>query len=357
MRVSFITALLAGALGAAAAHAQEPPLVGVVAPFSGQASILGRQIGAGALAAASDLDVAITTMDDRCEAEGGKAAALRLAELKASFAVGFLCTESLEAALPILKEAGIVAITVGVRANSLTDTHDKTGWPVIRLAPRADSEAHAVAQLLPPRWREALFAIVDDGTIGGRELAEAFRAGAEEIALKPVFVDTYRPDLDNQTGLAGRLRRAGATHVFVGGARQDVATISRDAAKLGLDLTLAGGENLGNDASEEPLADGTLMVALPDWEAAARPATIAELRRRELRPEGYVLPAYAAMEIAKAVRDGRSGASSAYAGFIGATFETVIGVVGFDAKGDLLTNPYELFVWRGDGFAPLENGQ
>ncbi len=50
------------------------------------------------------------------------------------------------------------------------------------MAPRADAEATAISAILPERWRENFFAIVDDGTIYGRELAEAFRLEAEAKA-------------------------------------------------------------------------------------------------------------------------------------------------------------------------------
>ena len=93
----------------------------------------------------------------------------------------------------------------------------RTGWPVWRLGPRGDDERNAAASLLAKLWRDDPFAIVDDGTIYGRELAETVRSAAEQAVLKPVFIDTYRPDSDNQIGLVGRLKRAGATQVFVGG--------------------------------------------------------------------------------------------------------------------------------------------
>ena len=85
----------------------------------------------------------------------------------------------------------------------------------------------------PPSRRacgsDELFAIIDDGTIYGRELAESFALAAEQAGLKPVFVDTFRPQLDNQIGLVGRLSKAGATHVFAGGDRDDIAIMGRDA--------------------------------------------------------------------------------------------------------------------------------
>src|SRR5690606_40871144 len=100
----------------------------------------------------------------------------------------------------------------------------------------------AVANLLIDKWRSNHFAIIDDGTIYGRELAENLRAEAELAGLEPVLVDTFRPQLENQIGLVGRLRRSGATHVFVGGDRFDIAVIARDARNLGYDVTFAGGD-------------------------------------------------------------------------------------------------------------------
>ena len=72
-------------------------------------------------------------------------------------------------------------ITVGVRTNSLTDRKIKTGWPVFRLAPRADARS---APRSASTWSSCggseLFAIIDDGTIYGRELAETLRSDCRE---------------------------------------------------------------------------------------------------------------------------------------------------------------------------------
>ncbi|TJW43998.1 MAG: ABC transporter substrate-binding protein, partial [Mesorhizobium sp.] len=218
-RITTIAALLW--LFLASGASAQTLLVGVAAPLSGPSAILGKQIEAGASLAAEANGAEIKTVDDACTADGGAAAAREFATAKVNVVVGFLCTEAIEAALPILKDAGIPVITVGVRTESLTDQRAKTGWPVYRFAPRGDDERNAVATILTSLWQNELFAIVDDGTIYGREIAETLRAAAEQAALKPVFVDTFRPQLDNQIGLIGRLKKAGATHVFAGGDGSD----------------------------------------------------------------------------------------------------------------------------------------
>ncbi len=341
-------ALLALSLPAAA-----EPVIGVIGPLSGPQSILGQQIVTGAFAASRG-KAQLVTADDQCSATGGVDAARRVIAAQAVSVVGFLCTESLEAALPLFKAARIPVISIGVRTSMLTDRHDKTGFPLLRLSPRADGEQQAVARLLVPQWREANFAIVDDGTIGGREFAEAFRAAAEQAGLKPVFVDTYRPDMDNQVALIGRLRRAGATHVLVGGNRHDLAVIARDAKERDYELTLVGGESLRSDANDIELAPDTLMIGLPEWGEVASPDVATFLSERKIVAEGYTLPAYAAVQVALSA-PAPMPEGDAVAAFSDRDIPTVLGPLRFDAKGDLTASLYRLYRWDGSKFVELES--
>ncbi len=338
-----------------AAAAAKPLAIGVAAPLSGPLALLGRQVAAGAKVAADGGGAELTVADDACNADGGRAAAKEFVAGKIGIVVGFLCTEAIEAALPVLKEAGIPVITVGVRTDSLTDRRDKTGWPVFRLAPRDDDERNAVAAMLTRAWSDDLFAIVDDGTIYGRELAENFRAAAEQAELKPVFTDTYRPDMDNQIGLVGRLRKAGATHVFVGGDGADVAVMERDAKKLGSDMVLAGGEALRAAPDVSTYTAGTLMIAPPEWTDIADRKTLDAFAAAGVRPDGYALPAHAAVEIAQAAAAlARTSGMPLAQALTGHDFTTAIGSIRFDAKGDLTQNPFRLFRFDGARFVPLE---
>jgi branched-chain amino acid transport system substrate-binding protein len=329
------------------------PAIGVVGPISGPSEILGRQLADGARIAAGT-EATLTIADDACTAEGGRAAAARLVAAKVRLAIGFLCSEAIDAAMPALKDAGIPVITIGVRTDSLTDRRRKSGWPVFRFAPRADGERAAVAKILTELWRAELFAIVDDGTIYGRELAESFRLSAEQSGLQPVFIDTYRPQLDNQIGLVGRLKKAEATHVLVGGDRDDIALIGRDAKALDVPLVVAGGENLRSAPGEVPLAPGTLMIGLPEWAEVAAPEAVAKIRAANVYPEGYVLPAYAALEIALQAIAAADAAGGSVADALSAgNFQTSIGPIRFDEKGDLSESPYRLFQYDGKKFVQM----
>ncbi|BAV44966.1 ABC-type branched-chain amino acid transport system, periplasmic component [Mesorhizobium loti] len=348
-----ISAALAWLSLAGAASAQTLT-IGVAAPLSGPSAILGKQIEAGAGLAALANGIELKTVDDACTADGGAAAARDFAAAKVSVVVGFLCTDAIEAAMPILKDANIPVITVGVRTESLTDRRAKTSWPVYRLGPRGDDERNAVASTLTRLWQNELFAIIDDGTIYGREMAETFRAAAEQAALKPVFVDTFRPQVDNQIGLVGRLKKAGATHVFAGGDGDDISIMGRDAAQLQAGIVFAGGENLRAPPGDVPYATGTLMIAPPEWADFADPKVLESFSAQKIVPDGYTLPAYAAVEIAKAASALSSDKPLADA-LTGHDFTTAIGPIRFDAKGDLSQSPYRVFRFDGTRFVPLES--
>lgn len=332
-------------------------LIGVAAPLSGPSAILGEQVRDGAITALTSEGAAAATVaiveDDACTAQGGKAAAAQFVKKKVAAVIGFLCMEALEAALPALKEADIPVITVGVRADGLTDRREKTGWPVWRLAPRNDEEAAGVAAIIPRIWRKEPFAIIDDGTIHARDVAEALRSAAGTQSLKPVFLDVFRPQLDNQIGLVGRLRKSGATHIYASGDRDDVAIMARDAASLEAGLTFAGGEVL-RGSGEKPLQPGTVMIGLPDWRDHADPAVLLSLGARDIIAEGYVLPAYAAAQIAlQAIAD---NAANPGAELDATTFSTAIGSVRFNAKGDMTPSPYGAYLFDGARFVPLGDG-
>lgn len=340
----FALALAASGFFGTAAHAQDT--VGVAAPLTGPMTVLGQQMRDGAeAAAAGNPGLRLAVEDDACTAEGGKRVAEEFVRQRVRLVIGFLCSESIEAAMPILKEAAIPVLTVGVRTNSLTDRKMRTGWQVYRLAPRADSELEAVARILTRLWQGELFAIIDDGTIHGRELSESLRAAAEQAGLKPVLFETFRPQLESQSALIGRLRRTGATQVFVGGDRDDIAIMGRDAAADGPPLVFAGGETLRATSDGPALAAGTIMIALP--EGPLSPLAAAALSARRIVAEGYVPVSYTAVEIAAAALSGPVT-------FENRTFSTALGPVRFDAKGDLAENPYRAFRFDGTQFQALE---
>ncbi|MCF3639037.1 ABC transporter substrate-binding protein [Rhizobium sp. TRM95111] len=349
-RMRSAAVLLALAAGPAAAAGA----VAVVAPTEGPLAILGRQVVDGARFAARAAGSDVTVVEESCEENGGAGVARTILAAEAVAAIGFLCTESLQQALPALAEAGIPAITLSVRSGILMEDALKKGWPFFRLAPAPAAEADKAVEIILRDWRAEPFALIDDGTIHARELVEAIRLKLEETGMKAVFVDTFRPAQEQQIALVRRLAGTGATRVFVGGDRTDTAIIARDAAAEGRPLQLLGGEALMAADQRVAMPDGVLAITLPPYEDLPEGREVAaRMAETGLVAEGYVLPAHAAWTVAaKAAEVATVENRPAAAALLEGTFPTVIGTVGFGAGHELRQNPYRLLEWRQGAFRP-----
>jgi branched-chain amino acid transport system substrate-binding protein len=324
--------------------------IGLAAPLSGPYARLGEQLKTGATAAGSSVEIA----DDGCSADGGKGAANALLAAGVKIVVGFVCTEALEAALPVLSAAGVPVITPAVRATQFADTRSRTGFLFYRLAPRADSDATATAAILKARWGNEIFAILDDGAPANRTLAESFRLAMEADGPKAVLVESYRPGLESQLGIVKRVLGADAAHVFVAGERADIAAIAASyadnrehSAALVRPLDIASGESLRAAPDGILLPGDVLMVAPPDWSQEGDAAALAAIRAGGAEPDGYSVSAYAAAQVANAALAAGGDPSGALSA---TTFQTAVGPVTFDEKGEWRESRWELFVSQFDKF-------
>lgn len=352
--LALLIVLLSGALPAGA----EAMRVGLVIPQSGQFAVLGTHVRQAFEIWDQDnpgVFADIVEGDDECTERSGADAAAAMTEAGVDVVVGFLCTESLAAALPVLSDEGIPVMTLTVRADIIGEEAARLGWRFYRLAPRAGSEADTAAQAILRLWADQSFALIEDGAISGRELVEAIRAQLEERGLKPTFVDNYRPGQATQPSLVRRLKAAGVTRVFVGGERADLAVIAREAALQNYPLRFMGGDALHAPTGEIQIPDGTIAIlaasATPGPESG--PARAA-FESRDLIAEGLRVPGYAAAEILGAIARrqfyGEAGLDSL---LTGPTFPTVIGPVTFESNGERREPGFVLAVQRDGGFSRL----
>ncbi|WP_412534976.1 branched-chain amino acid ABC transporter substrate-binding protein [Ochrobactrum sp. AN78] len=351
----FATALSAFTMLCLPTMAQEDSTViriGIAAPLSGGFAPLGNQLVDGARVAATAKNPELVVADDRCDAEGGKTAAETFIKDNVQIATGFLCSEALEAALPLLNRRNIPVITSGVSDLTLTEKRSSTPLPVFRLTTGLDKETRATGSFLGSLWRSQPFAVIDDGTIEGRERASHVLASLREQQLQPVFTDTYRPGLENQNALVARLRRAGATHVYVGGERDDIAAIGASATTLKYPLVIAGGSVLNAAPGTQPLSADTLMIAplKPQDLSTARTAVDAINQAGKLA-EAYSIIGFATIELAEAaIRQATDQKQPLIDILRDNSFETSLGTLNFDGNGMRTDNPNRLQRYDGTQF-------
>lgn len=326
--------------------------IGIAAPLSGSFTPLGNQLVEGARVAAAAKHAELVVADDRCDAEGGKAAAETFLKEKVTIATGFLCSEALEAALPILQERDIPVITSGISDPTLTEKRASIPFAVFRLTTGLDKETRATGSFLGSLWRAQPFAVIDDGTIEGRERAGQVLAHLKDQQLQPVFTDTYRPGLENQNALVARLRRAGATHVYVGGERDDIAAIGKSAAALKYPLVIAGGSVLNAAPGAQPLSTETLMIApLKPQDLATAKSAVDAITQAGKLAEAYSVTGFATIELAASALNKAAEQKQPLMDILrDSSFETALGTIKFDGNGMRSDNPNRLQRYNGQHF-------
>lgn len=329
-------------------------VIGVVAPATEKLAILGQQVVAGASFAAEARGDSIVTVNDSCTAGDGAAIADALINAKVTLATGFLCSETLEEALPKLKEAGIPALTLGVRSGVLMVDALKNGWPLFRLAPSQAAEIQKLADVMGTEWSAEPFALVDDGSLSNHDLIESLRAALEEKNVKPVLNDTLRPGQEQQLTLVRHLKSAGVTRAFVAADRDDVAILAADLERASSPIRLLAEASIETTPGEVAMSPGVSALVLKDAAALqANADLVTALRGRDIEPEGYVLPAIASITIAEAaVAAAAEEKKPLIEALLGRAFDTPVGPVRFNERHELTENPFEIRVWNGGAFVP-----
>lgn len=333
--------------------------IGVVAPQNGAYEMLGTQIRQGVKIAAAKAGLDVMEIHESCEEGSGGAIADGLVAAKVSVVVGFLCTETLQDALPTLKNSAIPAITLSSRAPGLMEDTLKRGWPLFRLGPSEGGESQAATEIMLRDWKGHSFGLIDDGTIYSRELVDRIRSKLEESGLKPTFTDTMRPAQEQQVALVRRLSRTGITHVFIAAERNDVSIIARDAVAEKVAITILSGDTMRAANAPVPLQPGVLAITTPDYATLPSAAeAVKELRAANVEPEGYSLPAFAATQIsAKLIELVDAQDKPAPTLMIGTAFDTAIGQIVFNDRHELQANPYRLQKWDGTAFVPVDRAE
>lgn len=319
--------------------------VAVIGPMDGTSDIVGRQMNAGASAYADTVEI----FNDNCNALSGQTAAEAALAAGAEIIVGLPCVEALDAAALVVQahESDAIIISLGVEVPDVTIREKRNNWPVFRLAANANQEAETTANYISQHWRNIDFAIIDDGTLYGRQFVEDVRYMLEQDNLKPVFVDNYRPLLENQSGMLRRLQRSGASHVLIGGDAYDASIMGRGAEALQIRLKFAGGSAFYAPPEDGKLPDGTVFTA-PD---------AISISVGESALTNYAATTYVALQIADQARTyaAEKGVALSLAMRV-LRFETGLGPISFGNNGENTRAWYTIYTVENGSARPLKDG-
>ncbi|AGA64530.1 branched-chain amino acid ABC transporter [Liberibacter crescens BT-1] len=324
-------------------------IIGVVAPKNGQYAVLGKQIFQAAQLFSKQTGNKIIEIDETCTQDNGQKIVQPLVNANAIGAIGFLCSETLEGALPEMKKAHLPVLTVSVRSRALMEDALQNDWPFFRLAPSSEDESNYAVQMIILSWKGKKIALLEDGSLQGHELVTTIGNTLINQGIKPDVIEVFKPQQDQQVALIKKLVKANITHVFLASERSDVAIIAHDAARLKTKMTFMMGDAIRNKDDKMPLPAGILSVCLPDYSASSSAKEVMKIfNKASLHPTGYSLPTWAALQIlVKANENAQKIGSKTESNIAKKTFQTVLGQVTFTAGHAMQENPFRLMLWDG----------
>jgi branched-chain amino acid transport system substrate-binding protein len=367
MRLHLSLLLVGMALAAAAPpNATAEIRIGFAHPLSGPFALSGERNRIAVEMAIADLNerggvlgepVMVITADDACGEQRSVTAARRLVEAGVRFVVGHFCSHSSLLAAGIYETADVLMITPSSTHPRLTEEGRQN---VFRLYGRDDRQGELAGDFLADHWRGGQIAILHDGSTYGEGLALEARKRLRARGETEAIFDLYTPDLNDYTDLLNRLMEARIKVLYIGGYGPDAGRILRTARERGDDVQLVGGDALDMDefwAVAGKQGEGAIFSDRPDVRARPEAAELlARFKARGLGPRDFGVGAYAAVQVwAQAVERAGSLELAAVAETLRrGRFDTVLGRVDFDAKGDLNGAAWQWKVWTHGDYVPLQ---
>jgi branched-chain amino acid transport system substrate-binding protein len=213
-----------------------------------------------------------------------------------------------------------------------------------------------VADYLADHWVGKGIAIVDDGTTWGAGVADGARRRLRERGVTVAVHEAIAPGEDEYFALVAKMQAAGVEVLFLGGYHREAGLILRQAHDRGYDLRLIA--NSAMALEDFPMIagaglEGTLMAAMTyTGDRPQAKDVVAQFHAQGYEPLGYTLYTYAAVQVwAQAVEAaGALDLDAVLEVMHSRQFDTVLGRIGFDGKGDVTGfEPWGWYVWQADG--------
>jgi branched-chain amino acid transport system substrate-binding protein len=352
---------------AAADSASAQVKLGVVGPLTGGSAAFGAQLKNGTEQAVEDINAAggilgqkvqVLVGDDRGDPKEGVSVANKFVGDGVKFVIGHFNSGVTIPSSEVLQENGVLQITPAATNPKVTD---RGMWNIFRVCGRDDQQGSLAGGIVADKFKGKRVAVVHDKTTYGQGLAEETRKAMNAKGLKEVLFEGVNIGDKDYSALVSKIKAARPDLVYWGGLHDTGGLILRQLRDQGVKATFMGGDGMADDefsAIAGPGSEGTLMTFSPDPRTNAANTKIIEVfRKKGFEPQAYTLYSYAAVQIIKqAAEEAKSLDPKKVAEVMhsGKVFNTVLGDVSFDKKGDVTgytvagkkKDRYVLYVWK-----------
>src|SRR6187399_1786462 len=342
--------------------------VGVAGPMSGGEASFGRQMKNGAEQAVADINAAggvlgkklkLEVGDDACDPKQARSVAEKMAGMKVPFVAGHYCSSSSIPASEAYAEGNVLQITPASTNPTFTE---RNLWNTFRVCGRDDQQGGIAGAFLAKTYKGKNIAVLHDKTTYGKGLADETKKALNKAGGKEKLFEAYTKGDKDFNALVSKLKAAAIDVVYVGGYHTEAGLILRQMRSQGMKSQMISGDAIAtNEFWSITGQAGEGMMFTFGSDPRKRPtaaAVVKKFKDKNIDPEGYTLYTYAALQIwtqavAKAkTTDAKKVAETIHKG----KWNTVLGPISYDAKGDITVIDYVFYVWKNGKYSELQGG-
>jgi branched-chain amino acid transport system substrate-binding protein len=297
--------------------------------------------------------VELLVEDDACDPKQAVAAANKLVSEGVVFVAGHFCSGSSIPASAVYTEEDILQISPASTNPKLTD---EGGDNVFRVCGRDDQQGVVAGDFLYDHYKDKKVAFLHDKTAYGKGLADETMKEFKKRGGEPAMYEAYTAGEKDYSAIVSKMKAAGIDVFYVGGYHTEAGLMIRQAHEQGYTPQLVSGDALVTDEFWKITGDageGTLMTFSPDPRKNKEAAPVVEkFRAQGYEPEGYTLYTYGAIQAwaQAAEKAGTTDTEDMIKTLRSEKFDTVLGNIGFDEKGDVTAPGYVWYVWKNGSY-------
>ena len=352
----FYGPLAVAALALMATPALAQIKIGSAGPMTGQYAAFGEQLKRGAEMAVEEINAAggvngqklqLVIGDDACDPKQATAVANKMVSDKVAFVAGHFCSGSSIPASDIYKEGKILQITPASTNPKLTDDAAAKGNTT-------------VGNYILKNNKNAKVAILHDKSPYGKGVADETKKTLNKGGLKEAMYEAYNDTDKDFTAIINKMKQAKIDIIVLGGYHTAGALIIKQSREQGLAANMVGFDALETAEFAQlggAATNGVLMSFPPKAEDDPKNAALVKkFRDAKYNPEGYTLFSYAAVKAwADAAKKAKSTDAAAVATALrSGKYDSAVGVLEFDAKGDIKNPVYDIYVWKDGKSSPIK---
>jgi len=335
--------------------------VAVAGPMTGGESAFGRQMKNGAEMAVADLNaaggvlgkkLALNVEDDACDPKQARSVAEKIGSAKIPFVAGHYCSSSSIPASEAYADSNVLQITPASTNPLFTE---RKLWNVARVCGRDDQQGAVAAAFIAKNYKGKNIAILNDKTTYGKGLADETKKSLNKAGVTEKLYESYNKGDKDFNAIVSRLKKENIDLVYVGGYHQEAGLILRQMRDQGMKTVLMSGDALADKEYASitgPAGEGTLFTFGPDpRKKATAKAIVEKFKAKNIDPEGYTLYTYAAFQVwsQAAKKAGTMDPKKVMDAIKAGSWDTVIGKIEYDSKGDIKQIDYVVYKWDDKG--------